>query len=113
MSDAKRIAIYGEPGYSHAHYWTQPREDGEPDTSRCGLATMGGACRWPKEPGLPWCNSHTHRFLMSAKEQGYATTAQIEWLAQQQGLDAQGTDVLARRWARDFMTAKAPRRLVR
>lgn len=60
-----RPAVIREPGYSHSHYHRE-------DAPQCGLATPAGACLWPKEPGLPWCNPHTAAFLDRMKAGGYS-----------------------------------------
>lgn len=64
MSNVQRPPILGEPGYSHAHYWRH-------DAPKCGLPTNVGACQWPQEPGMPWCNSHLGSYLVRMKEGGY------------------------------------------
>lgn len=60
-----RPPVIGEPGYSHSHYHRD-------DVPQCGLATPAGACLWPKEPGMPWCNHHTSAFLDRMHAGGYS-----------------------------------------
>lgn len=105
------ILIPGEKGYSHAHYGYNDDDPRRP--ASCGLATPSGeTCRWPVEPGTPWCNAHTCRFLASAKSAGYVDSAQIRWLAAQTSLSAEFTDVLVRRWERDYAPLAPPREAV-
>jgi hypothetical protein len=96
------ILIPGDAGYSHAHYGYQDDDPRRP--ASCGRPTAMGECRWPQEPGTPWCNSHANAFLASAKAAGYVTSDQIRWLAAQTALSPEFTEALVRRWERDFMT---------
>lgn len=98
-----QIHIPGDARYSHAHYWrTAPLDPDEPLAGTCGLATPGGTCRWPKEPGTPWCNACTHRWLVNAKAAGYVSSEQVRWAAQQSGLPEDFAAALVRRWERFF-----------
>lgn len=73
-----RQPVMGEAGYSYSHYWNQ-------SAPKCGLKTPGGACLWPKEPGLCWCGAHSWEFLKRlhkasyGPEQAQAYFASLGW----------------------------------
>jgi hypothetical protein len=90
-----RPAIIGEKGYSHAHYWG--------DGPQCGLATPTGACMWPKEPGVPWCNSHLVSFLKRMQASGYPLDAARAYLGTLTW-PAEAVEVAAARYAEMLAT---------
>jgi hypothetical protein len=92
MRGLKRPPIVGEPEYSHAHYWRH-------DTMQCGLATPAGACQWPQEPGMPWCNAHLSTFIEQMRNSGY-TPAHAEAFFKRQGWDAIAVETVLARYER-------------
>lgn len=98
----ERAPIMGDANYSHAHYWSE-------SAPRCGLACMNGTqligeCRWPKEPGLPWCLRHTGEFVAKMRAANYQPE-HVRAVLPQMGFDARAIETFVALYARTLKKA--------
>lgn len=93
------IRVLGEAGYSQSHYWLNKYDEcGLAVTDEVGRPLSLGPCRWPKEPGLPWCNRHILQFLTMLQTSNYTVQQARDYFGSQPGITAEHVETIGRRY---------------